>query len=253
MFSDNEVWLLVVLENTCMTDNVLAQHGVSFLISYYGKKYLFDCGQIFMWLEFNFNSMKIDAENLEAVIISHGHIDHCNALPEFIWKFNPSKIYVPSDFKTVVNKNIIKNKEFVELEKWLFLTWSLDGGKIEEQSLVIDFWEKWIMIVTWCSHPGLINIILEAQKITWNKKIMWVVGGFHLVESNKKEIQVVVDFLKKLDLWFVVPGHCTWIEAIQMMKEQLSNKIRTSLMWSIWVGSYLKFVPELEINLDNWD
>jgi len=253
MFWSKEVWLLVVLENTCLMNYVLAQHGVSFLISYYGKKYLFDCGQIFMWLDYNFNQMKIDAKNLEAVIISHDHHDHCYSLPEFISSYNPSKIYVPSDFKSVENENIVKVDNYFEIEKWLFLTGSLDGGWIKEQSLIMDFWVDWIVIVTWCSHPWLINIILSAQEITWNKKIMWIIWGFHLANLDKFKIQNIIDYLKKIDLWFIVPGHCTGSDAVSAMKKELWSKVKTSLMGSIGVGNNIKFFPKLEINLDEWE
>jgi len=249
MFSENEVWLLVVIENTCLRHDVLAQHGVSFLISYYGKKYLFDCGQIFLWLEYNFDSLKLDANELEAVIISHDHYDHCNALSEFVSTFESKKIYVPDGFSSFEHSKIVEVDKSFEIEKWLFLTWSLGWGEVKEQSLVMDFGEKWIMIVVGCSHPGLKNIISKAQKITWNEKIMWLIGWFHLVESNVDEIQKTIDYLKTLDLWFIIPGHCTWIDAVQIMKEQLGDKIKTSLMWSIGVGNHIRFVPELKINL----
>jgi metal-dependent hydrolase (beta-lactamase superfamily II) len=52
--------------------------------------------------------MNIDANELDTIIISHDHYDHCHALPEFIEKYHPNKIYVPSDFSSFKSPNIIK-------------------------------------------------------------------------------------------------------------------------------------------------
>ena len=251
MFSDKESWLLVVLENTCLMNDVLAQHGVSFFVSHYGKKYLFDCGQVFAWLDHNLKQMNIDAKKLDAIIISHDHYDHCHALPEVIEKYNPNNIYVPSKFTSCENKSIKKVEDFIKIDEWVYIIWLLNN-KVKEQSLIIDFWDKWIMIIVWCSHPWLVDIIQRSQEITWNKKVMWVIWWFHLIESKEKEIQKIINKLKIFDIWFLIPGHCTWIDAVNMLKDQLWNIVQTSKMWSIGVGNYIKFAPKQKIVLDDW-
>ncbi len=81
---------------------------------------------------------------------------------------------------------------------------------------------------------------------------MWIIGWFHLVESKEKEIQEIIDYLKTLDLWFLIPGHCTWINAIHMMREQLKDKLKISHMWSIGVWNSIVFSPKLKIKIDEW-
>ena len=243
--------LIVVAENTCLSHNLLAQHWISFRIKYFWKNYLFDCAQIFEWLEHNLKELKLNPKKLDAIIISHDHHDHCNSLSKFIKKYNTWKIYTPIDFKSVKHTNITKIKDYLEIQKWFYLSWSLDWWEIKEQSIILDFWKKWIVIIVWCSHPGIINIINKAIKITWNKKIMWIIGWLHLVESNKKEIKNIIRYLKKNNIDFIWPGHCTWIEGINLMKNKMSN-IKTSLLGSIWVGNSIEFIPNLRFFVDKW-
>jgi len=240
--------LIVVAENTCLTNNLLAQHWVSFRIKYFWKNYLFDCAQIFEWLEHNLKELRLNPKKLDAIIVSHDHYDHCNSLSKFIKKYNIPKIYTPTDFKSIKNKNIIKVEDYLEIEKWFYLTWSLSWWDIKEQSAILNFWKKWIIIV-WCSHPGIINIVNKAIKITGNKKIMWIMGGLHLMESSKKEVESIIKYFKKNDIDFIRPGHCTWIEPINLMKNKMNN-IKISLLGSIWVGNNIEFFPNLEFNID---
>ena len=56
-----------------------AEHGLSYLIEFDGKRILFDTGQSDMYLK-NAERMKISIENIDMIILSHGHFDHGNGL-----------------------------------------------------------------------------------------------------------------------------------------------------------------------------
>ncbi|MCK9467132.1 MAG: MBL fold metallo-hydrolase [Candidatus Absconditabacterales bacterium] len=247
---NNNSSITIVAENTCLMNNILAQHGVSFWIKYYGKNYLFDCAQIFEGLEYNFKELNLNPEKLDGIIISHDHYDHVHALPKFIEKYKTKKIYVPKDFKSLENKNIIKVDNYWEIEKGFFLTGSMDGGNAKEQSAILDFGKKGIMIIVGCSHPGIINIVENAIKITGNKKIMGIIGGLHLVESSYEEIMNIVEYLKKIDISFIIPGHCTGNDAVNILRKELPEKIKTSLMGSIGAGNSVEFMPEIKFHID---
>lgn len=252
MFSNNKSSLIVIAENTCLMDDILSQHWVSFWIKYYWKNYLFDCAQIFEWLEHNFKKLNLNPKKLDWIIISHDHYDHSHALPELIEKYKTKKIYVPENFKSFENENIIKTNNYMEIEKWLFLTWPLDWWNTKEQSIILNFWKEWIMIIVWCSHPWIITIIEKAIEITWNNKIMWIIGWLHLVETDNKKIENIVKYFKKLDIWFIIPWHCTWNNAVNILKKELPNKTKTSLMWSIWAGNSIEFMPKIKFHIDEW-
>ena len=56
-----------------------AEHGLSYLIDYDGKRILFDTGQSDMFLK-NAETIKVNLANINTVILSHGHFDHGNGL-----------------------------------------------------------------------------------------------------------------------------------------------------------------------------
>ncbi|MEM5168542.1 MBL fold metallo-hydrolase, partial [Enterococcus faecium] len=65
----------VLFENSRINLNFKSGHGLSLLINYSGKKYLFDAGAN-KKLVYNATKMGETLNDLEAVIISHGHSDH---------------------------------------------------------------------------------------------------------------------------------------------------------------------------------
>ena len=64
-----------------------AEHGISFLIEVKqgrnDKMFLMDTGQGFT-LKHNMKQMRINADRIECVVISHGHYDHTGGLIEFL-------------------------------------------------------------------------------------------------------------------------------------------------------------------------
>lgn len=244
--------ITTIVENSCMMFKVLAQHWVSFLIKYWNNQYLFDCWQIFAWLDNNLKEFGINPKKLTWIIISHDHYDHCACLPECIKNYNRKNIIVPSDFKRFSWKEIIKVSKPYEIEKWLWTTWSLSWKGIKEQSIIIDLWKKWLVIIVWCSHPGIKNIVEKAKKITKNYKILWIIWGLHLADSPKKSIEKTWKYLKSLNTKFICPWHCTWTKAIFILQELMPKEVKIWISWSIWVWNRVKLLPNLKIETKNY-
>lgn len=57
-----------------------AEHGLSLLIDYNGRKILFDCGAGPAFLE-NARKLELNLSDLDAVILSHNHYDHGGGFP----------------------------------------------------------------------------------------------------------------------------------------------------------------------------
>ncbi len=241
-----------ILENSCMMFKVLAQHWVSFLIKYWDNQYLFDCWQIFDWLNNNLKVFNINPKKLTWIIISHDHYDHCACLSECIKKFSRKNIIVPSDFKRVSWKEIKKISKPYEIEKWLWTTGSLNWKGIKEQSLIIDLWKKWLVIIVWCSHPGIKNIVERAKIITKNNKILWIIWWLHLADSPQKIIETTWNYLKSLNTKFICPWHCTWTKAIFTLQQFMPKELIVWISWSIWVGNRVKISPNIKIESKNY-
>lgn len=75
---------------------LLGEHGLSFLISAYGKQILFDTGQG-LTIQNNFKVLGLDWSGLDSVILSHGHRDHAGGLEDVLKSTGEVKVYVHPD------------------------------------------------------------------------------------------------------------------------------------------------------------
>lgn len=85
--------IVVLTENTVYRQGVLAEHGLSLYIEENEKRYLFDTGQSGVFLK-NAEKLHIDIANLDGIVLSHGHYDHCGGFPDYAKKYELPKIYV---------------------------------------------------------------------------------------------------------------------------------------------------------------
>ena len=70
------------------------------------------------------------------------------------------------------------------------------GDAIKEQSLIIDT-PKGLIIVTGCSHQGIVNILKRAKDVL-DRPIHLVFGGFHLGNKSEAEVQEIIANFKEL-------------------------------------------------------
>ena len=77
------------------------------------------------------------------------------------------------------------------------------------------------MIITGCSHAGIINTILHAKKLTGIEKVYAVLGGFHLSGAFfEKILEKTIDELKALSPAVIVPMHCTGRTAMELLSRE---------------------------------
>ena len=92
---------------------------------------------------------------------------------------------------------------------------------IGEQTLIAHVRGRGLVVVTSCSHRGIVGICRNAVRITGVPKVHAVVGGFHLSGLSEERVTRVVDAFRDLGIDHVVPQHCTGIEAIATLYHRL--------------------------------
>jgi 7,8-dihydropterin-6-yl-methyl-4-(beta-D-ribofuranosyl)aminobenzene 5'-phosphate synthase len=85
----------------------------------------------------------------------------------------------------------------------------LDDPLKDEQALVVNLGEEGLVVVSGCSHPGIVNTLEHARKVTGNDRVFAVVGGFHLAQVKEEVLARTAEALKECGARLVVPGHCT--------------------------------------------
>ena len=103
----NEMNIMInKLKITTLVDNIAfpgsrfwAEHGLSFLIEADGEKILFDTGQSAEVIAHNLEGLKEDLDDLNYVVLSHGHYDHTGGLKEIAERTDNASVFAhPSAF-----------------------------------------------------------------------------------------------------------------------------------------------------------
>jgi 7,8-dihydropterin-6-yl-methyl-4-(beta-D-ribofuranosyl)aminobenzene 5'-phosphate synthase len=211
-----------VFDQACGSD-----WGFACLISGTEKTILFDTGAKGDLLLGNFDKMKLRPADVDLVVISHNHGDHTGGLLPFLGKNEHTGIYLPAatpepfvkDARAHAASVSVVTKP-VEICEGVHVLGPL-GDKIIEQALVVDT-EKGLVIITGCSHPGVVAIG-KAAKEHLGREIFMVLGGMHLLRHADEDLHQVVDDLKGLGVQKVGPTHCSGDKAIAKMKQAFGD------------------------------
>lgn len=66
-----------------------------------------------------------------------------------------------------------------------------------------------LIIITGCSHAGICNIVEYAKRVCGDERVIDVIGGFHLLEPSKDQLEGTVRFFQSLQAKSVHACHCT--------------------------------------------
>jgi 7,8-dihydropterin-6-yl-methyl-4-(beta-D-ribofuranosyl)aminobenzene 5'-phosphate synthase len=90
--------IVTLVENTVQKLGLIAEHGLSLLISTPGGNLLFDTGQG-QTLVPNAKQLGIDLKSISTIVLSHGHSDHTGGLAPLLEEIGPRLVFVhPSAF-----------------------------------------------------------------------------------------------------------------------------------------------------------
>jgi 7,8-dihydropterin-6-yl-methyl-4-(beta-D-ribofuranosyl)aminobenzene 5'-phosphate synthase len=79
------------------------------------------------------------------------------------------------------------------------------------------------IVVTGCSHPGIVDILKRAKEIR-NKPIRLVFGGFHLGNTADAEVQTIIAAFKELGVDRCGATHCTGDRPIALFKAAFGDR-----------------------------
>ena len=214
----------IVFNNDVVSDKFTSGWGFSCLVD---NRVLFDTGEKAEYLFNNMRNLNINISSIEMVVISHDHWDHTGGLWELLGKRKGLKVYAcphfSRAFKDKVKKlkaELIEAEKAIEVTKNIFITGEILKGYsgIPEQALAVKT-SRGITVITGCSHPGIVRIIEKVKEANPSEKICLVFGGFHLINSDKREVRIIAERLKEMGIEKVGPTHCTGYEAQEIFKE----------------------------------
>jgi len=85
---------------------------------------------------------------------------------------------------------------------------------------------KGLVVLTSCSHRGVINTIRQAQAVSGVEKVHTVIGGFHIVPPlDDTYIRLIVATLKEINPDYLIPGHCSGDRFYDLARNELGDKV----------------------------
>lgn len=224
--------ITTIVDNNVWKEGLASSWGLSFYVETFtdDKKHvvLMDTSGSFKTFFANASKLGLNLSEVEAIFISHWHGDHCGALSQVLSLLKPQTIvYVPSENSFGLRE--IRGAggipwichEPIEFADGMMSTSEVPGG-LSEHSLFVNVKNRGLVVLVGCSHPGIINILKHAQKVSGVDKIHAIIGGFHI--SSVGEGMRVGKFLRELDVKLVSPCHCTSNDARQGIAKILGER-----------------------------
>lgn len=249
-------------ENTAIDENLINEHGLCLYIEANGKKILFDTGQTDAFAK-NAQSMGVNIEDIDLLVLSHGHYDHGGGIKKFIKINKKAPIYVNKCvFEPHYNCNDNKEKyigldlELKDSDRFIYADdeYKIDDNmtlytcnnktrdyfndsfglflKQDDKFIADDFrHEQYLMIsengkkilISGCSHKGILNIE------NWFKPDV-LVGGFHFMkldpqnDENAKILKESAQSLNKEKTQYYT-CHCTGVEQYEYLKQYFGDNL----------------------------
>lgn len=254
---------LTVLTENAAGGRCLAEHGLSYLIESQGNKVLLDAGHSDVFLR-NAAYLGIDLNNeIDSVILSHGHWDHGDGLRHLKGKslyFHPqvfinryrrsddtylglkmSEAEMHSQFNLHTSISPIEVKPGIlflgeiprindfEAKSTPFIDADGKPDFVLDDSAVVVTEDDGIVVITGCAHAGICNTVAYAISVTGVTNVKAVVGGFHL-KKNDAITSKTIEWLKEIGVQDVLPTHCTELEALSAFSREFgATQLKTGM------------------------
>lgn len=250
-----------LIENLVYKQGLVAEHGLSLYIETSDKKILFDTGQSGLFMQ-NAAKLGITIEDIDMVILSHGHYDHTGGLYPFLQKNTRAKVYAKNEIFTAkyhgqsrfigIEKNeellkdrLIPIRTVTEVLPDVFIMPDISiynpsdthfGGMLVKQGnefMPDEFNDELFLtlkhngqinIVTACSHRGITNICQTAANY-FRLPVNLVLGGFHIKECSTAQYKEIINYIKQIQPKKIGVCHCTGVEKYALMQNDYHSPV----------------------------
>lgn len=130
----------------------------------------------------------------------------------------------------IVTTGEIKDKTSFEANTTLSML-TLNKGEMVSDTMSDDLslvfiLEEGLVVVTGCSHAGVISIIETAMKMTGVERLAAVIGGFHLIDADDARIEATVKKFADFNFDMIYTGHCTGLQAEARLQQTFCKRFK---------------------------
>lgn len=253
--------IVTLIENLVYGQGLVAEHGLSVYIETEHRKILFDTGQSSLFLQ-NAQRLGVEIEDIDSLVLSHGHYDHTGGLYPFLEKNSKAKVYAKKDvftpkyhenkrfIGTRLNEELLKNR-FVPIDSTAKLTEGVfimpeivihnyedthfQGmyKKVDDKLIPDEFDDELFLVVkkhdqihviTACSHRGITNICTTATDY-FGQPVGLILGGFHTKNATPSQYQTIIDYFRQLRPKSIGVCHCTGVDKYAEMRTDINSEV----------------------------
>jgi 7,8-dihydropterin-6-yl-methyl-4-(beta-D-ribofuranosyl)aminobenzene 5'-phosphate synthase len=248
--------IITLIENVVNSPKLVAEHGLSLYIETANKKILFDTGQSGLFLQ-NAITLGISIEDIDCLVLSHGHYDHTGGLYPFLEKNSKANVYAKQNLfipkysgktrfiGTLYNDELLKNRlvyvdSATEMAENIFIMpdtpihlpvdtnfkglyrkadQKFETDEFDDELFMAIKQDDKINILTACSHRGITNICTTATN-HFKLPIGLILGGFHMKECSIEQYVHITHYFRMLQPESIGSCHCTGIDKFAEMHSE---------------------------------
>jgi 7,8-dihydropterin-6-yl-methyl-4-(beta-D-ribofuranosyl)aminobenzene 5'-phosphate synthase len=223
------VTFTILYDNNAYDPALRTDWGFACMVETGAATVLFDTGGNGTILMGNMAALGFDPQAVDVVVLSHAHGDHTGGLAALLDAGVKPIVYVPAAFPASFKADVRARTDLVqvidpiEILPGIYTSGEV-GSSIVEQALMVETGEG-LVVITGCAHPGVVQMVRRAKEAVeggagrGSATPLLVMGGFHLRDASRSQIETIIADLRDLGVQRVAPCHCTGDVARQMFAD----------------------------------
>lgn len=127
-------------------------------------------------------------------------------------------IWTLSGIRAVVPEEPLPDQFFVRRTEGLIQDY------MEDEQLLVIRTPEGLAVFAGCAHLGILNCLERVKEAFPNERLWLLLAGMHLRGCGERRLSATVEGLRRCDFRWIIPLHCTGIEAIVRMRETFGEK-----------------------------
>jgi 7,8-dihydropterin-6-yl-methyl-4-(beta-D-ribofuranosyl)aminobenzene 5'-phosphate synthase len=103
--------------------------------------------------------------------------------------------------------------------------WEPDPLLMDERFVAVRVKNKGLLVLTACSHAGVVNVMTHARNCLPEAPLHGVLGGFHLAGTNERIIPETIEALREFRLQSIAAAHCTGWRAVNALAAAFGDAV----------------------------